>query len=80
MTHISHMALALRNSKTGAAERTNRGTHDFNLPRAPRLVQFLLRLIVDLRMIHTRLDSTLTLSIQICRDPLRVLHKSEDQK
>jgi hypothetical protein len=57
------MELVPRDSKTSAAEHTNRGAHDFDFPRAPQVVQFLLRLIVDLRMVHTRLDSTLAFSI-----------------
>lgn len=40
-------------------------------------MQFLFRLIVDLRMVHTRLDLTLAFSIEIKRDPLRVLYNNK---
>ena len=69
------MELVLCNSKTSTEEHTNRGAHHFDFPRAPQVVQFLLRLIVDLCMVHARLDPTLALSVQICSDTLRVLHK-----
>ena len=67
--------LVPRNSETSAAKHTNRGAHYFDFPRAPQVVQFLLRLIVDLCMVNARLDPTLALSVQICSDTLRVLHK-----
>jgi len=41
-------------------------------------MQFLFFLIVDLRMVHTRLDSTLTFNAEIKGDPLRVLHDKFD--
>jgi hypothetical protein len=39
-------------------------------------MQFLFRLIVNVRMVHTRLDSTPAFSIEITRDPLRVLYNN----
>jgi hypothetical protein len=74
------MALVPGNSKTSAIEHTNRSAHDFDFPRAPKVVQFLLRIIGDLRMVHTRLNSTLALSIQVSRDTLRVLYKNINNK
>ena len=39
-------------------------------------MQFLFRLFVDLRMVHTRLNLTSAFSIEIKRDPLRVLYNN----
>jgi hypothetical protein len=40
-------------------------------------MQFLLRFIVDLRMVHTRLNLTPAFRIEIRRDPLRVLYSNK---
>jgi hypothetical protein len=40
-------------------------------------MQLLFRLIVDLRMVHTRLNLTPTFSIKIRRDPFRVLYSNK---
>lgn len=36
-------------------------------------MEFLLRLIVDLGMVNSRLDPALALTVKLCRDPFRVL-------
>jgi hypothetical protein len=63
--------------QTSLTERTNRGAYDFNFSQAPRVMQFLFRLIADLRMVHTRLNLTPAFSIEIERDPLRVLYNNK---
>ena len=63
--------------QTSLVERTNRSANDFDSPQAPRVVQFLFCLIVDLRMVHTRPNSTLALDVEIFRNSLRVLHNKK---
>ena len=63
--------------QTSSTERTNRGAYDFNFSQAPVVMQFLFRLIVDLRMVHTRLNLTPAFLIEIRRDPLRVLYSNK---
>jgi len=62
--------------QTSSTERTNSGAYDFNFTQAPRVMQFFFRLIVDLRMVYTRLNLTPAFRIEVRRDPLRVLYSN----
>ena len=56
-----------------ASQHTCRGTHNFDLPLKPGLMEVLLRFVVDLGVVNARLDPALALIIKLLRDSPRVL-------
>ena len=54
---------------------TYRRAHDFDFPHEPGLMEVLLCLIVDIRMIYPSLDPALALLIKLYRDSICILHQ-----
>ena len=61
------------------SQHTCRGTHNFDLPLKPGLMEVLLRFVVDLGVVNARLDPALALIIKLLRDTPRVLQEIRHQ-